>query len=131
MGTFKDLLVWKKGMELAKLVYQCTSDFPVEERFGLVAQLRRCAVSIPSNIAEGFGRCTDKDLVHFLYMALGSCNELETQMILSYDLSFVDAGRFREIEILINEITKILGSLIYRRKNGLDTNVRTENDKTV
>ena len=118
-------------MELAKLVYQCTSDFPVEERFGLVAQLRRCAVSIPSNIAEGFGRCTDKDLVHFLYMALGSCNELETQMILSYDLSFVDSGRFREIEILINEITKILGSLIYRRKNGLDTNIRTENDKTV
>ena len=54
MGTFKDLLVWKKGMELAKLVYQCTAGFPIEERFGLVAQLRRCAISIPSNIAEGF-----------------------------------------------------------------------------
>ena len=131
MGTFKDLLVWKKGMELAKLVYQCTAGFPIEERFGLVAQLRRCAISIPSNIAEGFGRCTDKDLVHCLYMALGSCNELETQMILSHDLSFVDSDRFREMEIRINEVAKMLGSLIYRRKNGLDTNIRTEYDKSV
>lgn len=126
MGTFKDLLVWKKGMELAKLIYECTAGFPIEERFGLVSQLRRCAVSIPSNIAEGYGRYSDKDLVHFLYIASGSCNELETQMILSYDLSFVDLEQFRKVESLINEISKILASLIYRRKSGLDTNTKAE-----
>ena len=64
-------------------------------------------------------------------MALGSCNELETQMILSHDLSFVDSDRFREMEIRINEVAKMLGSLIYRRKNGLDTNIRTEYDRSV
>ena len=89
MGTFKDLLAWQKSLTLAKKVYQVTGNFPTEERFGLVNQMRRCAVSIPSNIAEGYGRGSDKELLRFLYVALGSSNELETQLILSLELSFM------------------------------------------
>lgn len=130
MGTFKDLVAWKQSLELAKCIYDCTSRFPVEERFGLTNQMRRCAVSIPSNIAEGYGRLTDNELVHFMYIAKGSCNELETQLILSYQLSFVSVDEFNRLEAMINEINKMISSLIYRRKNGLDTNVNPTNLKT-
>lgn len=130
MGTFKDLFAWKQSIELAKLIYDCTSRFPVEERFGLTNQMRRCAVSIPSNIAEGYGRLTDNELVHFMYIAKGSCNELETQLILSYQLSFVPADEFNSLEAMISEISRMINSLIYRRRNGLDTNVNPANLKT-
>ena len=78
MGPHKNLRVWNESMELAKMVYQITANFPKEELFGLVSQMRRCAVSIPSNIAEGYGRGTNVELIHFLYISLGSSNELDT-----------------------------------------------------
>lgn len=125
MGTFKDLLAWQKSLTLAKKVYQVTGNFPTEERFGLVNQMRRCAVSIPSNIAEGYGRGSDKELLRFLYVALGSSNELETQLILSLELSFMIEEDSRMLQGLNTEVNKMILSLIYRRKNGLDKNSRT------
>lgn len=125
MGTFKDLLAWQKSLTLAKKVYQVTGNFPTEERFGLVNQMRRCAVSIPSNIAEGYGQGSDKELLRFLYVALGSSNELETQLILSLELSFMKEEDSRMLQGLNTEVNKMILSLIYRRKNGLDKNSRT------
>lgn len=125
MGTFKDLLAWQKSLTLAKKVYQVTGNFPTEERFGLVNQMHRCAVSIPSNIAEGYGRGSDKELLRFLYVALGSSNELETQLILSLELSFMKEEDSRMLQGLNTEVNKMILSLIYRRKNGLDKNSRT------
>ena len=125
MGTFKDLLAWQKSLTLAKKVYQVTGNFPTEERFGLVNQMRRCAVSIPSNIAEGYGRGSDKELLRFLYVALGSSNELETQLILSLELSFMKEEDSRMLQGLNTEVNKMILSLIYRRKNGLDKNSGT------
>ncbi len=122
MGTYKDLLAWQKGIKLAKAVYQLTANYPLEERFGLTNQMRRCSVSIPSNIAEGFGRSSNKELVQFLYISLGSSNELDTQLTISYELSYISENQFLEIGKLNNEVSKMLLSLIYRRKNGLDSN---------
>ena len=87
--NFRDLLVCQKGMSLAKDVYRVTACFPKTELYGLTAQMRRSAVSIPSNIAEGFVRIHRKEYVHFLYIALSSCAELETQFELCRDLGYV------------------------------------------
>ncbi len=122
MGTYRDLLVWQKSIKLAKAVYLLTADYPSDERFGLTNQMRRCSVSIPSNIAEGFGRGSDKELVQFLYVSLGSSNELDTQLTISYELSFITEDKFKEIEYQNNKVNKMLQSLIYRRKKGLDSN---------
>ena len=122
MGTYRDLLAWQKGIQLAKAVYQLTANYPSDERFGLTNQMRRCSVSIPSNIAEGFGRGSDKELVQFLYVSLGSSNELDTQLTISYELSFITEDKFKEIEYQNNKVNKMLQSLIYRRKKGLDSN---------
>ncbi len=85
----KDLDVWKKSMTLTSVVYQLTNDLPKSERFGLVSQMRRAAVSIPSNIAEGAARRSDKELIQFLMIALGSLSELETQYLLCVQLNFL------------------------------------------
>ena len=122
MGSHKELVVWKKGIELVKSIYQSTSSFPVDERFGLTNQMRRCSVSIPSNIAEGFARSSDKELVQFLYISLGSSSELDTQLIISKELEYLSDQDYTGISLLNNEIGKMLSSLIYRRTNGLDTN---------
>ena len=87
ISHFRELEVWQVSMDLAKCVYQLTATFPKEERYGLSAQLQRSAVSIPSNIAEGNGRSTTRDYARFISMALGSCAELQTQLLLSCALS--------------------------------------------
>ncbi len=87
-GSYKDLMVWQKGMELSKQVYRLTKAFPQDERFGLVSQMRRAAVSIPSNIAEGQARHTSKEFVQFLSHAEGSVAELDTQLLLGIELEF-------------------------------------------
>jgi four helix bundle protein len=86
--NFKDLKIWQRGMELAKAIYQVTDSFPAKEIYGLSSQMRRSAVSIPSNIAEGFMRKHNKEYKQFLYIALGSLAELETQVLLSEELGF-------------------------------------------
>lgn len=112
--SYKDLTVWQKAIDLAESIYRITALFPNEERFGLINQMRRCAVSISSNIAEGKGRNSLNDYIHFLYMARGSLFELETQLTLSKKLNFVEQSE--EIEELINEVRKMLHALINKLK---------------
>jgi four helix bundle protein len=117
MGTYKDLIVWQKGMLLARRIYEITSRYPAEEKFGLVSQMRRCVVSVPSNIAEGYGREGEKEHSHFLFISLGSSNELETQMILSHDFRYIDDENYNEIMNLNAEVNKMLSSLIYKLRH--------------
>ena len=119
MKTHKDLLVWQKGIGLVKAVYEITASFPLSEQFGLTSQIRRSAVSIPSNIAEGCGRNSDKELIQFLYIALGSASELETQIIISTELNFLEKEKADLILYSINEIIKMTSSLIKSLKLGL------------
>ncbi|MDR0799299.1 MAG: four helix bundle protein [Dysgonamonadaceae bacterium] len=116
--THKDLIVWKKSMHLVKLIYQQTKNFPKDEIYGLVSQMRRAAVSIPSNIAEGHGRCSYKELVRFLFIALGSSSELETQLIIAYELEFIQEANYMEVMNLNDEVRKMLVSLIKTKNNG-------------
>ena len=112
METHKDLIVWKKSIELVKYIYLITNSFPKSEQLGLVSQMRRCAVSIPSNIAEGCGRNSNNELIRFLYIALGSSSELETQIIISIELNFLENEKATGCLSLINEIIKMITSLI-------------------
>jgi four helix bundle protein len=113
--SYKDLLIWQKGISLVKSVYTLTAFFPEEEKFGLISQLRRCAVSVPSNIAEGWGRETQPSYAHFLRIARGSLLELETQIIISKELGFSD--NVAEILLMIEEESKMLNSLLKKIDN--------------
>ncbi len=117
MGTYKDLMVWQKSMLLARRIYEITTRFPLDEKFGMVSQMRRCSVSIPSNIAEGYGREGEREHSHFLFISLGSSNELETQLILSHGFQYVDNQDYQEIMDLNSEVNKMLSSLIYKLKH--------------
>jgi len=112
--SYKDLVVWQKGIALAKLVYRLTESFPSAEKFGIVAQMRRAAVSIPSNIAEGQARRTTGEFVHFISHAEGSVAELDTQLILSIELKFCSGTATDSTFALISEIRRMLNAL--RRK---------------
>jgi four helix bundle protein len=102
----KELDVWQRSMRLAELVYKLTKRFPDTETFGLTGQIRRAAVSIPSNIAEGAGRKSDKEFLYFLNISIGSLAELETQYLLSLRLDYVE--RSKELELLINQVKRLL-----------------------
>mgnify|MGYP001097219029 CR=1 FL=1 len=110
MATHKELEVWKQAIELAKMVYQLTATFPSSELYGLVSQMRRSAVSIASNIAEGAARATDKEFIHFLHITLGSIAELETQYILAKELQFTEA--LIALETSIERVRKMTVGLI-------------------
>ena len=112
MRNHKDLIVWQKSMALVKRVYEVTRAFPHEEMFDLTSHMRRAAVSIPSNIAEGYGRIYDKERINFLSIALGSASELETQLMISEDLGFTANGDNAELSSLNNEVIRMLTSLI-------------------
>lgn len=115
MHRYKELKVWQKAIDLATLVYRITEKLPKAEKFGLVSQMNRSAVSIASNIAEGAGRNSNKDFNNYLGIALGSSFELETQVIISYRLEYIDDQDFQylenELEHLQNMITKLKMSL--------------------
>lgn len=110
-SPIEDIRIWHQGMTLAKHVYECTKNFPPEERYGLTAQMRRSALSIPSNIAEGSQRGTNKDFAHFLTIARGSWAELKTQIILARDLGYIPSENAEEIIQLIDSLARQLGSL--------------------
>jgi four helix bundle protein len=112
--SYKDLVVGQKGIELAKVVYRITQSFPIAEKFGLVAQMRRAAVSIPSNIAEGQARHTTGEFIQFISHAEGSLAELDTQLILSLELQFCRDGVTDPAFELISELRRMLNVL--RRK---------------
>ncbi|MFZ2906745.1 MAG: four helix bundle protein [Cyclobacteriaceae bacterium] len=112
MHNFKELKVWQLSRSLVKEIYVLTSEFPSEEKFGLISQLRRCAVSIPTNIAEGSGRNTDKDFAQFLNISLGSAYELETLLTLCFDVEFITSEQLEYFAIKISEIQKMIFGLI-------------------
>ena len=121
MGPYQNLTVWQKAMVLARDVYNVTANYPESETYGLVSQMRRCVVSIPSNIAEGYGRGTNKDLIHFLYTSLGSSNELETQLLLSREFSYLSDDDACMLLQLNGQINKMLSSLIYKRTQNTES----------
>ncbi len=107
-GTFKDLRVWQQAMALAVEIYRVTSTFPKSELYGLTAQLRRAAVSVPSNIAEGKGRHSDREALHFFHNARGSLYELETQLLLARELEYVSSDAARQV---LGTVAAVAGSL--------------------
>jgi len=114
MHNFKELKVWQKGRSLVKSIYQLSLKFPSDEKFGRTNQVRRCAISICSNIAEESGRNTDKELTNFLKIARGSSFELDNLLILGHDLDIIEDISFREMESEVIEIQKMLNGLINR-----------------
>ena len=112
MKTHKDLDVWKKSVDFVTDVYQITNTFPNHELYGIVNQIRRAAVSIPSNIAEGAARKHKKEFVHYLHVALGSMAELETQLIISQKLNYLDEKKITELNGKLNLIRRELIGLI-------------------
>ena len=112
--SYKDLIVWQKGIALAKLVYTITAKFPAEEKFGLVSQMRRAAVSIPSNIAEGQARHTTGEFIQFISHAEGSVAELNTQLILAVELKFCSDPIAAPASGLMEDLRRMLNGL--RRK---------------
>jgi four helix bundle protein len=111
MRTYKDLLVWQKSMSLITDIYSLTRDFPKEEKYGLVLQIRRCAISIPSNIAEGYGRKSTNDYIRFLQIATSSLYELQTQIEIAYNLQYLPKDKFTTIYELSKEIERMITSL--------------------
>ncbi len=109
--SYKDLIVWKKSCDLVILIYRLTSTFPKEETYGITSQIKKAAVSIPSNIAEGSMRGTRKDFRHFLNISLGSAAELETQLEISKKLLFGEKRDYNEIDALLLEVMKMLYKL--------------------
>lgn len=115
--SYKELIAWQKAMEVSILIYKLTDNFPKSEIFSLSNQLRRAAVSIPSNIAEGWARKGLGEYIQFLYIAYGSASEVETQLILSKKLNFGNNTEYEKIEFVLTEVQKLLYVLIKKLKN--------------
>lgn len=114
ISSYKDLIVWQKAIALATEIYELTEKFPSSEKFGLASQMNRCAISIPSNIAEGSRRGSRKDFKNFLTIAFGSGAELETQITILKNLSFGKSLKTNSIEDLLSEVMKMLNSMRQR-----------------
>lgn len=112
INSFRDLLVWQKSMILVTEIYTITQTFPLTEQYGLTSQMRRCAVSIPSNIAEGYGRNSTGDYKRFLQISVGSTFELQTQIEIAYNLRFIEKEIFESIIEKAKELDRMLLSLI-------------------
>ena len=129
-NSYKDLNAWKKSIELSVLVYSITNSFPSSELYGLTSQMRRSAISISSNMAEGMGRQTIKDTKNFLYIAKGSCYELETQIIICHQLKYIDSNQFEIINQKLVETVKLLKGLInyfIKKEKSIKENFKTTN----
>ena len=110
--NYQDLIVWQRSIDLVEALYRITERLPLNEQFGLTAQMRRSAVSVPSNIAEGYGRQATREYRHHLLISRGSLLELETQLVLCQKLNYLDEHATEPVFKQINEIAKMLGSLI-------------------
>lgn len=120
MNNFTDLMVWQKGHRLVLDIYKRTDQFPSAEVFSLTNQIRRAAVSITSNIAEGFARKTHKEKIQFYFTALGSLSEVQNQLLIARDLNYLDVQLFDQITSTSIEINKMLNGLIKAIKNAND-----------
>ncbi|MGE5605489.1 MAG: four helix bundle protein [Bacteroidota bacterium] len=114
---YKDLIVWQKSMNLVEVIYRITARFPRDEQWGLVSQLRRAAISVPSNIAEGYGRQTSGEYKHSLCISRGSLFEIETQIILCHRLGFIDENELNQIKSDLLQIGKMLTVLVSKLKS--------------
>jgi four helix bundle protein len=112
--SYRDLIVWRKGIELAKDIYGVTKNFPSTEVYGLTNQLRRAAVSIPSNIAEGQSRQSSKEFSHFLHISLGSLSEVDTQIVIAQELDYLSANQAELLFSAIFELRKMIYGLIHQ-----------------
>ncbi|MGD1042394.1 MAG: four helix bundle protein [Sedimentisphaerales bacterium] len=110
--TFRDLTIWQKSIELVIEIYSVIKEFPKEETYGLVSQMRRAAVSIPSNTAEGFRRFHNKEYKQFLYVSAGSCGELETQITIARKLDYIDEEQESVLLEKLDHIGRMISSLI-------------------
>ena len=111
IDSYKDLLIWQKGIQIVILTYKLAKSFPQEELYALTSQIKRASVSIPSNIAEGYGRNTEKSLSHFIDISRGSLFELETQLLIAKELDFiVDFELFEKVNFLIQEESKMINA---------------------
>ena len=109
-GDYKSLIVWQKSITLVKCIYTLTSNFPVDEKFGLTSQMRRAAVSVPSNIAEGQARRTTGDYIRFVSNAEGSLAELDTQLLIAVELNYIERSNSLECSELMMEVRKMLNA---------------------
>ncbi len=116
VNTHKDLVLYQKSVVFVSNIYKMTQTVPVEERFGLVSQLRRASVSVPTNIAEGSGRNSKKELIQFLYISLASISEIETLMQISRNLAYVDEILYNSLNKDLTELRKMTSSLIKNLK---------------
>jgi four helix bundle protein len=114
--SYKDLTVWQKSMDLVESIYRITEEFPMRENFGVISQMRRASVSIPSNIAEGYGRQSTGSYAQFLSIARGSLFELETQTELCVRLKYIQKMESEKLRVEMTEISKMLTSLISKIK---------------
>ncbi len=112
MRDFREIKVWQKAHQFALEIYLCTQGFPAEERFGLKSQLRKSASSVPTNIAEGCGRSSEKDFARFLSIAAGSISEAEYQVLLAQDLGYITTEVHHQLDAQANEIKRMLNSFI-------------------
>ena len=119
MNSYRDLIVWQKSIELVTLIYKLVDSFPKEEKYSLISQIKRSAISVPSNIAEGYGRNYSKDYSRFLQIARGSLYELQTQIEIAKRIWFVKDKNIIIIEELSIEIEKMLNSLIKKIKSSI------------
>lgn len=110
--NFKDLKIWQKGMEIVKDVYRLTETFPSKEIYGLVSQMRRASISLPSNIAEGFKRYHNKEFKQFLHIMLGSAAELETQLLIAQELEYVKEEQVSEICLKLDYLSRMTTTLM-------------------
>ena len=114
ISDYKNIELWQKGIEIVKIIYENTKNFPSEEKFGLAMQMQRAAVSIPSNIAEGFRRRYNKEFKQFLHIALGSSAELETQIIISKELGYINEEGKKALFELTDHLGRMLTNFIKR-----------------
>jgi four helix bundle protein len=119
MHNLKELIIWQKAVDLSIAVYKITQQLPEDEKFGLTSQMRRSAISISSNVAEGAGRNSDKEFSQFLGLANGSSQELFTQAFICFKLNFITESDFQSLEAKVNEIQKMIYSLKDRLKSNL------------
>ncbi len=112
MKDFRTLKVWQKAHQFALAVYKTTKDFPREELYGLTSQIRRSSISIPTNIAEGAGRFTDKDFARFLQISMGSASEAEYQLLLARDLGFMNDEHYNTLQTQVVDVKKMLASFL-------------------
>ena len=132
MHNFKELKIWTKALDLSMSVYKVTASFPKDDRFGLISQIKRSAVSIPSNIAEGAGRNSDKEFIYFLSVANGSAYEIQTQLLISNNLKFL---KDNVLESMLNELDEIQ-KMNYNfqkilKKNSFKTDVKSNKKETI